>query len=41
MNRFAAQPYPGARPFQRRDRDRFFGRAAEADTWWTCGGQII
>ena len=39
MNRFAAQPYPGGRPFQRRDRDRFFGRAAEAgdlvDLWRT------
>jgi tetratricopeptide (TPR) repeat protein len=31
MNRFAAEPYPGVRPFQRRDRDRFFGRATEAD----------
>src|ERR1022692_1984616 len=30
--RSAERPYPGARPFERADRSRFFGRAAEAPT---------
>jgi tetratricopeptide (TPR) repeat protein len=37
MSRRSERPYPGARPFQRADRSRFFGRAAQtaivADLW--------
>jgi tetratricopeptide (TPR) repeat protein len=39
MSRTFLDPYPGARPFERDDHDRFFGRSAEteaiADLWLT------
>ena len=37
MSKTVARPYPGSRPFQRADWDRFFGRTADAATlaeWW-------
>jgi len=37
MSKTAGRPYPGSRPFRQADRDRFFGRTAEADLlaeWW-------
>ncbi|MDX6393112.1 MAG: hypothetical protein QOJ73_4175, partial [Streptosporangiaceae bacterium] len=32
MTRTMVRPYPGTRPFQRLDNDRFFGRRREANT---------